>query len=288
MLTAVCAVLCLGAIAGVVATALLLAALPPAPDLSWASPWARVSSSPPPQSERKTRLEHASVLAQSLALRALASPHSTGELDKAASAFENRGIGQGAAPSHVEQELAVAVSRVQESARGSAVIAIAAFAIMGLSGFLGLLRLRVRGVTILSCSLLVLGASGATAALALGMDVGPACALIPAMLSLLGFFGQLVGTNLLPDSNHPFVVDAETRLRSLPRERRRRFLAWRLLAGLFLSAVAVAGTIGSYLLASPGGIYWVYTGSLAFGLIVAATPFIAAVRVAAGRHPAAP
>lgn len=262
-------------------TLALGSAVPEKPDLEWAYPWA-LEVEPPAEAERRRRIEAALTgTADSTALALLASPASRAELHEAGSAFRGSASPFEGGRASPEARAAVAVRDVHQSAEGTATLAMVLFGVAAAAGLLSLLRLVMRVVTFVTCSLLVLGAATGIMGLIV-LDASPVWLLAPTALSILGFCGLLVGTNLLPDANHRLVVAAEERLRGLPAARQRTHVITRVLAGVGLAVVAVVATAGSYALAAPGGLYAAYVGALALGLIGSVVPIIAAARVAAG------
>ncbi|MCA9608780.1 MAG: hypothetical protein KC619_24420 [Myxococcales bacterium] len=272
--------LCLVGLAGAPTALWLRGGVPEEADIEWAYPWAR-DPSPPPDGERVARVESAAAeLEEATAVQILASPGSLTELHDAHRAFEQSASPAEGSPSSPEQRLALAIHEVRNSVEGTPIMASLLFAVLGLCGLLGFLRFRVRFATVLTCSLLALEATAGLASLAF-FDVNPVWVAGPTLLGILGFFGVLVGTNLLPDSNHRLVVAAEERLRGLPAGRRRAHVAIRVAGGLGLAAVAVVGTVASHFLAFSGTYYTAYVGTFATGLIAATVPLIAAIRLSA-------
>lgn len=177
-------------------------------------------------------------------------------------------------PAADPREVAGVVRAVSNSVKGSSTVALVAFGVLALSGAIGLSRLRIRRMTILSSSICALGAAAGFASLAF-LDVAPLLAAIPALLCALGVFGQLVATNLLPDANHPFVVGADEYLSALSPRRRRRYVGGSMLLGF---GVAVASVVAMVAL---DGDLASYMGLFITGLFIAALPFIAFVRMRA-------
>jgi len=273
------AALCVVGLVGAPTAMLLQSEVPDGPDIEWAYPWSHDSTAPE-EGERIARVENAAMeLERSMAVQLLASPATVTELHDAYAGFRASTNPFEGSPSSPEQELALAMHGVRNSALGTPVIASILFVVMGLSGLLSFLRLRrLRGVTFLTCSLLALGVAAGISGLAL-FELNPVWAVAPTLLSVLGFFGVLVGTNLLPDSNHPLVVAAEERLRGLAARKRRVHMATRVFGGLFLSGAAVIGTVVSHTVTAPGAFYTAYVGAFAVGLIATALPLIAAARL---------
>ena len=254
--------------------------VPEPPDLAWAYPWTQ-DAEPPAPAERQRRVEEAVTRMQdSTAIGWLASPASRAELGRAGAAFRDAAAPFEGERSSPEARAAVAVREVRQSAEGTAMLAMLLFGVAAASGVLSLLRLVVPIVTFVTGSLLVLCAATGITGLVL-LDAGPLWPLAASLVSLLGFWGILVGTNLLPDANHRLVVTAEQTLRSLPAAKRRTHVLTRVLAGVLLAVVAVVATGVSYAFAAPGGLYAAYVGTLALGLIGSVLPLIAAARLAA-------
>jgi len=281
LLTFTAVMLCLVPVLPIAGAVLAGGDLPEEPQIEWAYPWAH-DSVPPEAIERGERIESAATnLEEATAATLFASPASRTELNEALAAFRASAAPFDGDASSPETRVAFSVHEVRKSAEGTVVLTIVLFAVSALAGLLSFLRLRFRGVTLLTCSLLALGAGGGIGALLL-FETHPVWMVVPSLLSLVGFFGLLVGTNLLPDANHPWVVAAEDRLRSLPPAKRRVHVVTRVAAGILLAAVAAIGTAASYVMASPGSIYTAYVGALALGLILIALPIIASARVSAG------
>jgi hypothetical protein len=146
-------------------------------------------------------------------------------------------------------------------------------------GLLGLARLRVRGLVAIGGGILVLAILGG-GALRVFTGASPLAAfMLPFML--LGFFGQLVGANLLPGADHPFVVQAEDELRALPPDRRRAHITTRIVGGGLVFVLGCGMTAVS--LAIHAGVVVVATGAIAGGLFMMTTPLIAIVRMRMAR-----
>jgi len=278
MLTAI--LLALAALLALAGALTLRASLPEEADLEWAYPWTQ-DAEPPEQAERLRRIEAAvASMRDSSAVGLLASPASSAELHEAEAAFLASATPFQGERSSPERRVAMAVRDVRQSAEGTAMLAILLSGVAAAAGLLSLLRLGVRGVTFVTCALLALDATVGISALFL-FDAHPAWMVLPTLLCVLGFWGLLLGTNLLPDANHRLVTTAEDTLRSLPAPKRRVHVLTRALAGLLLAAVALVASGVSYAMAAPGGLYTAYVGALALGLIGSALPIIAAARVAA-------
>lgn len=264
------------AVFGAATIVVLLRALPDVPP----TPLSRVYKAGAQGSltaERRATIDRAhSELRESLAARLLTGPETAVTLERESRAFAGSGRAE-AAPIYAEQRLAAAVDLAHEGTLASAIVSLALFGGLGLSGLLGFLRLKVRAMTILSCSLLGVFAGAGGAGLAF-LDLSRPCVVVPTVLCTLGLFGQLMTTNLLPDSNHPFIVQAEAQLRALTPDQRRRHLVLHLGAGLGLATIGVLGTFASLFL-TDGPVFKVFTGAFAFGLIVAVVPLTAAVRL---------
>jgi hypothetical protein len=271
------------ALVGGGAVGLLVRALPSSPSPALAQPYAW-NGPLPGAAQRQAVLDGVRIVEGSGAARVLAGSRATDRIERAMRALD-AGERTDLARGKLERELAIAADKMDGAARGTAILASCLFGILGLCGLLGLLRLKVRGMTVLSCGLLALAAGGGAAATAL-FDAGPLWVALPTILCTLGLFGQLFATNLLPGSNHPFVVGAEAELAAMAPARRRRHVVVRVGAGIAVSAVAVLGTLASLLWAG-GPVVTVFTGAFAAGLMIAMTPLIASVRLGVRERSAA-
>ena len=168
------------------------------------------------------------------------------------------------------------VTAASEDTRAMAFVAIGLFGLLAVAALFGFARLKVRGMTIVSCGLLAIAGGGGCATLAL-MDANPLAIGPPTLLCLAAFFAELGATNLLPDSSHPFVVGQERRLAAMSPPLRRRYLVTWLGAGLGLSAVAALASLVSLSLRN-SRVFTVFTRAFAFGLIIATLPLLGELR----------
>lgn len=274
------ALLTLASIAPLAGALTLASALPDAPDIAWAYPWSR-DITPPEATERRQRVETSlASVADSTAVTWLANPARRAELVDARTAYLASPTPFEGGQGSVETRAALAANEARKSAEGSGILAIGLFATIGLAGALSALRLVLPWVTAATCVVLLLNAATGVLALVL-LDTHPMWMLGAAGLSVVGFWGLLIGTHLLPDVNHRLVVNAEEKLRALPPSARTSHVLLRVLGGLLLAAVAILASALSYAFAVPGGVYAAYVGALAVGLIASVLPLLAAVRVAA-------
>jgi hypothetical protein len=164
-----------------------------------------------------------------------------------------------------------------ESARWHATTVIVLFYILLACGFMGLLRLRAKHWVLASNTILVLALLGGGALLFFTGASSLAALMVPLML--FGFFGQLVGANLLPGADHPMIVAAEAELRALSPSGRAAHIAKRFIGGILLVAIGGGLTALSIAILPQGAV--VATGAIAGGLFMMTTPLIASIRLRA-------
>ncbi len=162
-----------------------------------------------------------------------------------------------------------------EAARLHAMVAIILLWVVFGCGVLGLARLKVRGLVAVGGGFLVLAILGGGALLVF-TGAGTLAGILLAIM-LLGFFGQLIGANLMVGANHPFVVHAEEQMLALPPDRRRAYIAKRVIGGIALTLFGGAATAASIAIGGP--VVVVATGAIAGGLMMMATPLIASIRM---------
>lgn len=162
-----------------------------------------------------------------------------------------------------------------DAGRIHATVAMILYAVLLVCGLFGLLRLRVRHMVLAGNSISILAVLGGGAIL--GFTNGGAIAALTVVPLMLGFFGQLVASNLLPGADHPFVVAAERELLALPPALRARRIAKRLVIGLVITVVGLAATAAS--IAIGGHTVVVAGGAIAGGLAMMTTPLIATARI---------
>lgn len=214
--------------------------------------------------------EHRRAASRAGGLRFFAGDEDTRALAWAAERYDKR------AGSDETRDLGDALRDVHDGARFHAGVVSILCLVLAACGVLGLLRLRVRGTTVIGGGILVLAMLGGGVILLVTGASG--LAWIAILVYLAAFFGQLLGTALLPGRPHPFLVEAEQKLLAVPRSRRARYLATRLIGGAALVVIGAAATIASMAM---GGVVVVAWGAVVGGCFMIAMPMIAALRLRA-------